>query len=123
MCPVSAVEHLDSGNEPMPVVGELGLLFKTPSGNQGPYAGQNKAVNGTISQTVAVGANRTFTFTGHSRIQADSAAIVNTLGELYHWATTLILSSMPPTTRSGVTHLDRPQIFARTARTKARAWT
>ncbi len=80
--PVSAVEQLDAGNEPMPVEGELGMLFKSTTGNNGVYAGENKAVNASMSQTVAVGANRTFTFTGHSFFQADSSAIVDTLGEL-----------------------------------------
>ena len=81
--PVSAVEHLDAGNEPEPAVGELGLLFKSTTGNSGAlYAGLDLAVNASISQTVPVGANRTFTFSGHSKFQASTSAIVNTLDEL-----------------------------------------
>ncbi len=80
--PVSAVEHLDGSNEPEPLPGELGILLKGPTGNQGAFAGQNQAVNVTLSQTVAVGASRTFTFTGHSLIQASSSAILDTLGAI-----------------------------------------
>jgi hypothetical protein len=80
--PVSAVEHLDQGNEPVITPGELGLRFKSTTGNNGVYAGLELAVNANISQTVAVGANRPFTFTGHSNFQVNASAIVNTLGEL-----------------------------------------
>ena len=80
--PISAVEHADSGNEPTLVAGQLGLVFKSLAGNQVPYAGQDKAVNASLSQTVAVGAGQTFTFTGHSFFQASASAIVNTLGPL-----------------------------------------
>jgi len=80
--PVSAVEHLDAGNEPEPITGELGLLLKSTVGNTGDYAGQLKQVNAILSQTVAVGANRHFTFTGHSFFQASASAIVDTLNAI-----------------------------------------
>lgn len=78
--PISAVEHVDYANEPGIVGGELGLLIKSPVGNLDPYAGENKAVNVILSQTVAVDENQTFTFTGHVFFQASASAIVDTLG-------------------------------------------
>ena len=78
--PISAVEHVDYANEPGIVGGELGLLIKSPVGNQDAYAGENKAVNASLSQTVAVDAEQTFTFTGHAFFQASASAILDTLG-------------------------------------------
>jgi len=62
------------------VGGQLGLLIKSTEGNQDPYAGENKAVNASLSQTVAVDANQTFTFTGHAFFQSSASAIVDMLG-------------------------------------------
>jgi len=58
---VSAAEHVDSadiGFQPSPGVGGLGVLLKTAAGNEGTFMDQNKAVNVTLSQTVAVPAGK-----------------------------------------------------------------
>lgn len=79
---VNATEHLDGANEPAPADGELGLLVRPFAGNVGSFAGKNFALDLTLSQTVAAGANRTFTFTGHSLVQASSSVIVDTMEAL-----------------------------------------
>jgi hypothetical protein len=63
---VNATEQISFANEPAPAPGELGLFLRTFAGNQGTYAGQNKAINAILSQTVNASPNRTYTFTGHA---------------------------------------------------------
>jgi hypothetical protein len=78
----NATEHLDGANqEPAPAEG-LGLLVRPFAGNVGTFAGNNFRLNLTLTQTAAVSANRTFTFTGNSLVQASSSVIVDTLEAL-----------------------------------------
>jgi hypothetical protein len=77
---INATEHLDGASQ-VPDDG-LGLLVRPFGGNTGNFAGQNLSLNLTLSQTVNVGANRTFTFTGNSSVQASSSVIVETMEAL-----------------------------------------
>lgn len=77
---ISVVEQRDQGNEPGDVQPGLGLTMIGFGGNTGLYAGQERGVNVTLSRTVAVGASRTFTLTGHSYLGAGFSGIVDELG-------------------------------------------
>lgn len=72
----NATEHLDGADQDG---GGLGVLIRPFAGNIGNYAGKNYRTNYTLSQTVAVGANRTFTLTGNSLVQSSSSVIVDEL--------------------------------------------
>jgi hypothetical protein len=82
---IGASEQVDSGEQGFPETPGLGLLVKPFAGNRGDYAGQNKAVNLTMSQTFTFGASaagRTYTFDGFSFYQLQSSNNLNTLGVL-----------------------------------------
>jgi hypothetical protein len=78
----NATEHLDGANEPAPAEGELGLLTRPWAGNAFDFAGQDRAMNLTLTQTVSVAAGRTYAYTGHAFIQGSSAVVRDTLDEL-----------------------------------------
>jgi hypothetical protein len=82
--PIGVVEQVDSGDILFPdTPGGLGLLVKPFAGNRGIYAGQNKAVNLTLSQTYSSAiAGRTYTFDGNSFFQLQSSNNLSTLGVL-----------------------------------------
>ena len=80
--PIGAAELVDSadiGFKPAPGVGGLGLFLKPYAGNTGTYMDQNKAVNVSLTQTVAGAPNKNFTFTGHSYYQIASSNNIDTL--------------------------------------------
>jgi hypothetical protein len=81
--PIGASEQVDSGDQGFPDTPGLGLLVKPFAGNRGDYAGENKAVNLTMSQTYGSAiAGRTYTFDGFSFFQLQSSNNLNTLGVL-----------------------------------------
>lgn len=80
--PISVAELVDSadiGFLPSPGVGGLGLLVKPFAGNSGTYQDQNKSVNLSMTQTVAVAPGKNFTFTGHSYYQIAASNNIDTL--------------------------------------------
>jgi hypothetical protein len=80
--PIAASEHIDAGAYPMPAEGELGLVVYPFAGNVGVYENQNKPVNLSLSQVIALPATapgKTFTFTGHSMFQNATSAYVTNL--------------------------------------------
>lgn len=75
------IEHNDGANNP-PVQG-LGILLHPQAGNQGVYAGQNKAVNWSLEQTfVGIVVGRQYTFKGDVFFQDGYSGIVNQLNAL-----------------------------------------
>ena len=79
---LSAVELVDSADiafQPPPGANGLGLFIKSFSGNEGTYLGQNKAINVSMSQTVAAPAGKTFNFSGNSFFQVAASNNLTTL--------------------------------------------
>jgi hypothetical protein len=67
---VNAAEQVGFANQPNAMSGQLGLLLRPNSGNEGTYAGQNLPVNVILSQTrpgVATTVGQTYTFSGYTK--------------------------------------------------------
>ncbi len=79
---VAATELVDSAQEGFPGNIGLGLLVKPYAGNVGVYAGQNKAVNLSMSQTFVAGpsaAGKIYTFSGDSQFQSAYSGNIDNL--------------------------------------------